>query len=366
MKICFLASVGFYGIGRRIQRITSKLQRDNEIIWVDPTYAYTESGMINVRLSQENIKLIPLPELKGNIIRRTLEKERYSINIIKKIEGLDVCIVSDGAEWGTFLARRYLKRRGVPLVFDYADKVYLFAKNRYQRYVHKWMIHEAIRMCDAVICSAYSLVDEAKMLNSNVYHIPNGASIEGNIKKLDISRPSVGFIGGLGNWLDMDIVEKAVKELPFVNFYFVGEGEMEIYLERMAEKLVNLHLVRIVPYTQVYTWINSFDICLIPFKINELTAAVCPLKLFEYWALKKPVIATSTYELQRIAKDEILFVNDSQQLIESIKKLLGSDELRNKMGAAGYRKFERDYEWNKLLSDYSAVIKGVVRDRKNS
>ncbi len=141
---------------------------------------------------------------------------------------------------------------------------------------------------------------------------------------------------------------------------------MEVYLERMAEKLANLHLVGSVPYEQVYTWINSFDICLIPFKINELTAAVCPLKLFEYWALKKPVIATPTYELQRIARDEILFVNNSQELIQSIKKLLRSDELRNELGAAGYRKLEGNYEWDKLSSNYLAVIKGVVEDRKNS
>ncbi len=363
MKICIFAPVGFYGMGGRVQRIVSRLQEDNEIILVDPTYTYNKSGQINAQLNKKNIELIPPSKLKGNVIRRTLEKEKYNLHIIKQIEGLDVCILYDG--WGTFFARHYLKKKGVPLIFDYVDKLYLFAKNRYQRYVHNWMVHETMKMCDVVICSAYLLVEEAKAFNSNVYHIPNGAFIMEDIKRINIHNPSVGFVGGFfRSWVDVDMVEKALKDLPHVNFYFIGEGDLEAHLRRLSNEFTNFHLMSTVPYDDVHGWINSFDICMIPFKVNEVSNAVCPLKLFEYWALKKPVIATPTYELKKIANDEVLFASDSEEFIESIKKLLLNEELRYQLGYAGYKKLERYYEWNKLTADYLAVLETVVEDKK--
>ena len=111
MRICIFAPVGLFSIGGRVQRIVDKLRKNNEIIWVDPIDVHHSSNLINSKLIKKNIQLISPPESSGNVVYRTLTKERYNLNIIKQTKNLDVCIFYEG--WGTFFVRHYLKNKGI-------------------------------------------------------------------------------------------------------------------------------------------------------------------------------------------------------------------------------------------------------------
>lgn len=365
MKICIFAPVKFYSIGGRVQRIVSYLQKNHCIIWVDPLDIKKNQKNINQSFTTENIELIISPSIKGNIITKTLQKEIYYLNICKNVKDIDICIFYVGG--GTFFARHYLRKKKVTLIFDYVDKLYLFESNPFQKIAHKWLEHEAMKMCDAVICSAHLLAEEAQKYNSNVYRISNGASIKLKVQTYSIHHPSVGFIGGIfKRWLDIEMVEQAVNALLDVHFYFVGEGDLTDRFDLLSKNNQNFHMIRSVPYEDVYSWINAFDICMIPFKINELSNAISPLKLFEYWAVKKPVIATPTYEMKKIVDDEIIFVNNTNELITAISNLLNNKDIRLKLGKAGYNKLKNHYEWDALSSDYLNAIYDVLKKILNA
>ncbi len=56
------------------------------------------------------------------------------------------------------------------------------------------------------------------------------------------------------------------------------------------------------------------DICLLPFRLNAVSHAACPLKLFEYAALRKPIVSTPLREVQRIAGEFAFFARDQEEM----------------------------------------------------
>ena len=53
-----------------------------------------------------------------------------------------------------------------------------------------------------------------------------------------------------------------------------------------------------MPYADAANWVHSFDVALIPFQLTELTLCTSPVKVYEYLAAGKPVVATALPELQ--------------------------------------------------------------------
>ena len=81
--------------------------------------------------------------------------------------------------------------------------------------------------------------------------------------------------------------------------------------------LLNLDNVRYFgkkDYESLAGYVHYFDVCIIPFVVNEVTRATSPVKLFEYMAMEKSVITTKLpecmkYDLVNVASDEEEFVS---------------------------------------------------------
>src|SRR5690606_40978526 len=78
--------------------------------------------------------------------------------------------------------------------------------------------------------------------------------------------------------------------------------------------LDNIRLVGEVPYAQLPYWLHGFDVALLPFRVIDLTMATNPVKVYEYLAAGKPVVAVDLPEmaqfdgLVRVARDHDAFV----------------------------------------------------------
>jgi hypothetical protein len=64
-------------------------------------------------------------------------------------------------------------------------------------------------------------------------------------------------------------------------------------------KQPNVHLLGRQPYEDLPAYCRAFDVGLIPFAVNDLTRAVNPIKLREYWAAGLPVATTPLPEVTR-------------------------------------------------------------------
>ena len=111
-------------------------------------------------------------------------------------------------------------------------------------------------------------------------------------------RPVAGYLGAIAEWFDMDLVASAARRYPEWDFVLVGSTDYGDVSK--VRKLANVKLIGEVPYAEAAGWVHSFDVALIPFRLTELTRCTNPVKIYEYLAAGKPVVATALPELALI------------------------------------------------------------------
>ena len=96
-----------------------------------------------------------------------------------------------------------------------------------------------------------------------------------------------GYVGTIGSWFDWELVAGMARQLPEVRFDLVGP-----VLARPPSLPANVRLCGECPGDAVPEKMRGFTAGLIPFKVNRLTAAVDPVKYYEYRSVGLPVIST--------------------------------------------------------------------------
>lgn len=104
-------------------------------------------------------------------------------------------------------------------------------------------------------------------------------------------RKLVGYFGAIASWLWFDIMAQLAEQLPDVGFVYIGPdyGGCAGKLPRGS----NVLYLGAVNYDDLPAYAMHFDVCFIPFSPGPIAQTTSPLKLYEYFALEKPVVVTS-------------------------------------------------------------------------
>jgi len=152
---------------------------------------------------------------------------------------------------------------------------------------------------DLVYTNSKETADWFSETRSDAVHIPNGVdSSKFNTLKTypipsdmtKISKPIIGYAGKTQEMFDVDLVEKAVLEMPNMNFVFIGQKLNPKWTEKLW-KYPNAHYLGDKYYDLLPQYLSHFDICIIPYN-KKTHHNVDPIKLYEYLSMGKPVIAT--------------------------------------------------------------------------
>ncbi|MDX6749969.1 glycosyltransferase family 4 protein [Geminicoccaceae bacterium 1502E] len=156
----------------------------------------------------------------------------------------------------------------------------------------------------------------------------------------------LGFVGFVRAWHGLDRVLDWLAQRPDAMLSIVGDGPARPELERQAEALGIAGRVRwhgIVEPEQVPAHVAAFDIALQP----EVVAYASPLKLFDYMALGRAIVAPDSPNIREILRDEsnaLLVSGDGLGL--ALDRLAGDAALRARLGMAAAATIrERDLTW---------------------
>jgi glycosyltransferase involved in cell wall biosynthesis len=179
------------------------------------------------------------------------------------------------------------------------------------------------------------------------------------------------FVGNLARWQGVEsLIDAALLVLTKggrAKFLIVGDGALKAELERKVSKTgygKSIVFTGMVDYGTVPSFINLADICVAPFilKRNEKTG-VSPLKVFEYMACGKPVVASRVEGLEFVEREDIgklTIPEDPVSLEEAIMFLLGHDGLRANMGRRGLQIAREKFEWESRATEIEAVLKTLA------
>jgi glycosyltransferase involved in cell wall biosynthesis len=134
----------------------------------------------------------------------------------------------------------------------------------------------------------------------------------------DASRPGgrkvIGYHGALGEWFDADLVAKLALAFPRHTVRLVGACVPAVR-KRLAG-IGNIELVGEVNYKRLPAYVHSFDIGLLPFRIQPLTLGTNPVKIYEYLAAGLPVMAVPLPEMEQFG--DLVRTGLGQAFIEAV------------------------------------------------
>jgi polysaccharide pyruvyl transferase CsaB len=107
--------------------------------------------------------------------------------------------------------------------------------------------------------------------------------------------PVIGYFGAISDWFDYDLLSFLARSRPHYSFVLIGDANTPH--TSGIRSLPNVHLLGEKDYREIPGYLSQFDVCLIPFLLNELTRGVDPVKLYEYLSQGKPVVASALPEL---------------------------------------------------------------------
>lgn len=140
-----------------------------------------------------------------------------------------------------------------------------------------------------------------------------------------IKHPIIGFVGSLADWLDYDMLCDAAVKNEDLFFVFVEPINTHNLKLKDLQNLKNVYFLGIKKHEEIPAYIVQFDVCLIPFKIQNLTQSALPIKLFEYFSLGKPVVSRKLDELQKFA--DVIYITENNAFEDQLKMALRENNI---------------------------------------
>lgn len=216
-----------------------------------------------------------------------------------------------------------LRAKGAQIVYDKMDKWdSALGGDWYSRSAED----QLIEFSDILVATALDIKEEmeSRAAGKPVHLIPN--AVNGHLfdvaknyeRPLDLpeQRPLIGYTGSMyGEWFREDLVIKTAESNPEAAVVLLGDAR-----ERFSKRPPNLFTLGLKPHVELPAYLAHFDVCIIPFEASELIQATSPLKVFEYLAMGKPVVATFMRELEGLPY--VLVSKSDEEFMQNIGKAL--------------------------------------------
>jgi glycosyltransferase involved in cell wall biosynthesis len=290
-----------------------------------------------------------------------INNRRFARNIRSAMRTLgftDIILFNDNDIYNGFYLKELLK----PAVYIYYFRDWLQGFAYWKKHASV-LEPELIRKSDLVLANSLWFAEYSAGLNPRSYYMGQGCDFEyfdpAKIPAtppddiLDIRRPVIGYIGALDSErLDHTIIADIARDLPECSVVLVGP-EDESFRNSALHQVPNLHFLGPKPFASLASYVAAFDVCINPQKKNEITRGNYPLKIDEYLAMGKPVVATNTAAM-RLFRDHVYLADRPDEYPALIKQALEE----NNPGLTAERiRFARTHSWeNCMIPFYQAVI----------
>jgi glycosyltransferase involved in cell wall biosynthesis len=186
---------------------------------------------------------------------------------------------------------------------------------------------------------------------------------------LDLEIPCVCFVGNFAPWQGVEYLVKAstsiLSKFPECRFLIVGDGIMKDDLLKLCNDLGvedKFIFTGVIAYERVPLYINASDTCTAPFIFaRNAKIGLSPLKLYEYMACGKPVVASNISGVSDVLEASgggiPVLPENPVALAEGILKLLENPELRMKLGSKGLSYVTENYSWYSVAKKVNEVCK---------
>lgn len=381
--ICF-APDPWESMWRNRHQIMSRLSRTNKVLYIEPK-TYTVLGLLKKLLISRSLQNERLKHITNGlwvyqhpfwgvnsrwpVIKQVGHRLRISAihHATRKLQMKDPILWVVDPRFGNMI--KYFKKKLVcyHVVDNYAASHEYSEKIREDlKQAEKFILPTA----DLVIVTSPFLWKEKSKYNSNVHLVKNAVDFEqfaalqsfNNIPKdmEHISKPIIGYIGVINEKLDYELLFTVAQARPKWSFVFVGS-----YSNKPASpgcyKFVHQHPPNVFllgrrDVKEVPSYIHACDVCIVPYLCDDYTKAIDSLKLYEYFACGKPVVATDIPVIRE--HGQVVYVaKDGDDFILKLEEALVSFTPSRR---ALQRSIAMQNTWDKRVEQVSFLIQAAL------
>ena len=315
---------------------------------------------------------------------RFFESHRFSGAVQQALQGYDLCYERFWLNgYGGLLAARRMK---IPVIYEVnGDIVEEYRQLGIQlsplewSFIH-WITRRVFQNSARVITVSETLrqtsIQRWKLDPERVTTVPNGADVERFIlasdgteqmRDLGLNGSVVMFIGSFKPWHGLDLLVEAFAQLakknPQARLVLVGDGLTRKELEEQSQQLGVAERVTFTgprPHEEIPVLLQQAQVVVLNPRSSPASKAGSPLKLFEYMAASKAIVAPAQANFQEVLVDRqnaLLFEEDrTEQLAGAIEELLCNPKLRQRLGENARRQASGEHSWDRTVDRLERIF----------
>ena len=318
---------------------------------------------------------IRLPGIARFISMLTFYLELMSITKICRPDVIINYAVSTG-----ICALVVAKIKNIPFVLHVIDALHTLVPHKWLRPVALWMETFLLRNSHATIYINQKLKEYGLKHGANPdssHTIRTGVDLDvfkcKDDKEINRIRTKWGigsndvlliFVGWLYEFSGIDTIMRILPTLPeSLKLMVVGTGEMENELLTLSQNL-SLHK-RVIftghqPYKKMPELISAADICLLFSALNPTTRDIVPIKVYEYLACGRPVLASKLPGLMaEVPSGNGIIYTHSEQLVQTLQNMM-EQTYRTSEGTKSRRFVEEHCDWSTLSLSFEKLLGRII------
>ena len=275
-------------------------------------------------------------------------------NLLKQFNSTKFTLFNDNSIYLGFHQKELLKPQHY--VYYIRDNL---TKNNYWGYHASRMEHLLIAHADCVVTNSVYYTKYAAQYNPKSFMTGQGCDFtafdnpgETPIELKSLAHPIIGYVGHLSSRrLDIGLIENLAEKNPNWSIVLVGHEDDNFQASR-------LHTIRNVIFTgpkkpeELGTYVNAFDVCINPQKVNDATIGNYPRKIDEYLYLGKPTVASQT-EAMAYFDGYVYLGNNAAEYESLIKQALVEDSSQLQQAR---KQFVSAHTWQQSVQEiYKAI-----------
>src|SRR5690606_2154956 len=213
------------------------------------------------------------------------------------------------------------------LIYDCMDELSAFLNAPRQLMQRE---NALLRRADLVFTGGPSLYEAKRERHPSVHCMPSSVEAEHFARARDaaidhpsqaaLPHPRLGFYGVIDERLDLALIEAVATARPTWQLVLVGPV---VKIDPAAlPRLPNVHYLGQQPYAKLPEFLAGWDVCLLPFALNEATRFISPTKTLEYMAAGKPVVSTPIQDVVKPYSRVVSIAADAPEFIRACEAAL--------------------------------------------
>lgn len=175
----------------------------------------------------------------------------------------------------------------------------------------------------------------------------------------NLTGPVLGYFGVVDERLDYDLLAQLADHDPEWNVVIVGPCA-KVERSSLPER-PNLHWLGAREYRRLPAYVKAFDVCMMPFAINEATEFINPTKALEYMATGRPIVSTAVEDVVLQFSDVVSIASSPKEFVKYCARAIGKTDLtRIKNG----RRMARQNSWESIVEHLERHVDDVLSSKR--